>query len=406
MKIAYLTNCFGTQSHTFIRREVDALRHIGTDIQLYGIRQDPQIAPDATSFSSETQYLYPLKASKILQCNLSYLARSPNKYIRGFFSAFFGKEFTLKRRLKMLYHYMAATCIAKKMQQANITHIHAHFMNVSASIAMYAAHHNGIPYSITVHSAGTFKTPHILGTHQKLENAQFLAMISHYNIEYFDAITPCRAKSHVIRCGMDLNAFKYRKAELYQTHTPIRLLAVGRFVEKKGFTYLIEAASLLHQQGLDFTLTLIGNGPLEKDLHNKAQTLGIGTKVLFTGQQNTEYVHHAMSQTDIVLIPSVTSLSGEKEGLPVVIMEAMATGVPVIASNHSGISEIVQHGVTGLLTPEKDSKAIAQAIQELNAEPNQALIASAHTLIEETFNISIVAKKRLELFKHYHTEAL
>lgn len=402
MKIAYLTNCFGSQSHTFMRREIRALRNLGLPLALYGIRKDVgSQADDAQDLVAETQYLYPISATGVIRSNLSCLLRSPARYFCGLWRSVSSPEFSLKRRAKMLYHYLLAPAFARHMQSQGVTHIHAHFMNVSASIAMYAAHHSGIPFSITVHSAGTYKTPHILGVDQKLRSAQFLIMISENNINYFDPIVPCRDKSHVVRCGMDLSNFTLKTPEQQTPHNPPQILAVGRFVEKKGFIYLIEAMHLLQQSGFAAQLTLIGGGPLESELKQKATELQLSEHVHFAGPKSIAEVHQAMGNSDLVIVPSVTSKSGEQEGLPVVIMEAMATGVPVIASEHSGIPEIVQPGVTGTLTPEKSPKAIAQAIKDTLSRDNSTLIHQAHQLVEETFNIDAVAQQRCDLFNRY-----
>lgn len=402
MNVAYLTNCFGTQSHTFIRREIRSLRRMGLKLALYGVRREADsIAPDAVDLVDETTYLYPLSYRQLLVCNLHFLACSPVHYLKGLCQAIAQPEFSIKRRAKMAYHYLAATVLARDLTARGVDHIHAHFMNVSASLAMYAAHHAQIPFSITVHSAGTFKTPHILGVHQKLRSAQFLLMISHYNIEYFSKIVPCRDKSHVVRCGMTLDDFNYRGRE-HKIGTPAKLLAVGRFVEKKGFKYLVQACQHLKQKGLSFQLSLIGSGPLKAALEQEVAALGLSDQVLFVGAKSTEEVRNAMTGADVVIVPSVTSASGEMEGLPVVIMEAMAIGVPVVASAHSGIPEIVQPGETGYLTPEKDAAAIAEAIAQALQQPSPAMVENAYQLVEQTFNIDRVAEQRLELFSRHH----
>ena len=403
MKVAYLTTCFGTQSHTFIRREVWALRNLGVSIGLYGVRRDAsEIAADAKQLVDETHYIYPIKPLEIIRANLKYYAQSPLRYLKGAITAFTSKEFSLKRRAKMLYHYFLSATIAERLKRDGITHIHAHFMNVSASIAMYASHHSEIPFSVTVHSAGTYNTPNILGVDQKLTSAQFLIMISHFNVEFFDAILPCRNKSHVIRCGMNLVDFKYRGSKQQQTQSPTKLLAVGRFVEKKGFKYLIEAAHVLRERGVQFILTLIGDGPLAKQLKQLVDVYKLNDVVVFSGQRTSAEVRELMFVSDVVIVPSVTSESGEKEGLPVVIMEAMAIGVPVVASAHSGIPEIVLEEKTGYLTPEKDAQAIADAIYKIIQHPSPEMIENAYQLVEQSFNINRIAEQRLALFSRYH----
>lgn len=408
MKIAYLTNCFGTQSHTFMRREIRALRTLGVDLMLYGIRKDEGgRAVDAQDLVAETHYLYPVKKSATILANLHYLLRNPVRYLCGLWKAFTSPEFSLPRRAKMVLHYFLAASVARHMETAKITHIHAQFLNVSSSIAMYAAAHARIPFSITVHSAGSYKAVDTVGLHQKLQSAQFLMMISHYNVEYYDAVTPCRQKSYVVRCGMNLEDFTFKiPANLFalasgKPHT-VRLLGVGRFVAKKGFRYLLEMAALLQQRKVDFELRILGSGPLDSELRTLADQLQIQNCVRFLGQKSTSEVRAEMAEADIVVVPSITTDAGDMEGLPVVIMEAMATGAAVVASAHAGIPEIVIPEQTGLLTEERNAQSLADAVCQIIAQPSEERLKRARKLIEEQFNIAIVAQQREDLFRRYH----
>lgn len=411
MKIVYLTNCFGSRSHTFIRREVFELRKLGVDITLYGVRRDSNenIADDGKALVEETHYLYPLSIVQILLANLYYAVLRPQRYWPALCESLFSSERNLKRRLKMSYHFFVASAHARKMQKQGINHIHAHFLNVSTSIAMYCSLLSGIPYSSTVHSAGTKDAPHIIGIPMKLKHAKLLTMISHYNIQYFNDIYPCKDKSHVVRCGMDLHHFPYKAPAEHgpldsSSSAPLKVLAVGRFVEKKGFIYLVEAAKLLKDKNIPLAIEILGFGPLEDEIKDKISAYGLEDNVHLPGQVSTEQVREKMLGSDVVVIPSVTSASGEMEGIPVVIMEAMALGIPVIGSAHSGIPELIQSGKTGSLVEERDAEGLAAALESLSkrfSEDGEAVgteISSARQLIENEFNIEIVAQTRKQLF--------
>jgi colanic acid/amylovoran biosynthesis glycosyltransferase len=409
MKIAYLTNCFGTQSHTFMRREIRALRALGVDLALYGIREDTSAqATDARDLVAETTYLYPVQKFTTLAANLRYFLRNPVKFIKGLGEAFTSQEFSLKRRGKIVAHYFLAAPIARHMEASGITHVHAQFLNVSTSIAMYASIHAGIPFSVTVHSAGSYKAEDTVGLHQKLQRAQFLIMISHYNVNYYDAVARCKEKSYVVRCGMNLEDFSFQiSSNLLRQNTEginpkVRLLGVGRFVAKKGFRYLIETAALLKQSGINFELRIIGNGPLDRELRAQANQLQLQDYVYFLGQKSVAEVRAAMADADMVIVPSITTDNGDMEGLPVVIMEAMATGAAVIASDHAGIPEIVIPGETGFLTPERDPESIANAVCQFVDNPSAEMLIRARKLIEEHFNIAIVAQQRQDIFSRHH----
>lgn len=394
MKIAYLTNCFGTQSHTFIRREIQQLKNIEVDITLFGIRRDPRGISD---IQSKTTYLYPLSATHLISSNIKSFCRQPAHYIKGLIRAITSPELSTTRRCKMAYHYMAAAKTAEQLAKANITHIHAHFMNVSASIAMYASHHSNIPFSITVHSAGTFGTPHILGIPQKLTQAQHLLMISNYNVNYFNQFSPCTEKSSVVRCGLDISEFDFNPRKINKSKA-IKLLAVGRFVEKKGFTHLIEAVRLAQEKGIQVELSIIGDGPLKEKLQKQAAPLN--SIITFLGQKSSAEVRSSMNDCDIIVIPSITSASGEMEGLPVVIMEAMAVGRLVISTKHAGIPEIIINQETGYLADEKSPQQIMSAIENILLQDNEEkIITAARKKVQDEFNIETIAKLRKQLFE-------
>lgn len=405
MKIAYLTNCFGIQSHTFIRREIRELMQLGLDVELFGIRAEAsdKLSQDEKALVERTTYLYPLKPLYILWLNLVWSVRSPRRYWRTLLIALTNNERKPARRIKLVYHFFVAVYLARAMKKSGVSHIHVHFMNVSASVGMYASLLTGIPYSVTVHSAGTRDAPHIIGIPMKLKYAQFLIMISQYNIEYFDAIYPCREKSTVVRCGMDLDQFPVRPAGAVPAPTEgavLSVVAVGRFVEKKGFHYLLEALAQLQQGGEPVHLEILGSGPLENELKKQVRDLALQDSVHFFGPASTGEVREKMLASHVVVVPSVTGSSGEMEGIPVVLMEAMALGVPVVSTRHSGIPELVRDGETGLLVEERDAQALALALQRLRSCPAEAQqwTRNARALIESEFNILVVAQQRQELF--------
>jgi colanic acid/amylovoran biosynthesis glycosyltransferase len=419
MKIAYLTNCFGIQSHTFIRREIAELNKLGIEVELFGIHEEmsDRLTPPERALVERTTYLYPLPILRIIYLNLFWMLFRARRYWPTLWTALTNKEPQLKQRLKLVYHFFIAPYLADAMAQKKVEHIHAHFLNVSSTMAMYASLLTGIPYSITVHSAGTKNAPHIIGIPLKLKYAQFLVMISHYNIDYFDAIYPCRDKSSVVRCGMDLDHYPFRTALQLKAESgqgAPRILAVGRLVEKKGFEYLIDAVGIVktrHPQ-VPFKLEVVGSGPLEEHLKRKVAELGIQDSVIFYGPASTDEVRDKMLDSTVVVVPSVTGRSGEMEGIPVVLMEAMALGVPVISTQHSGIPELVRNGETGVIVGERDAEALALALQHfIGADSGDVAeraqrVQKARDLIEEEFNISVVAKQRQDLLlQHRHQYA-
>lgn len=394
MKLAYITTCFGTPSHTFIRRELRELARRGYDVELLGIRRDTAAASDAADLVERTSYLYPIRWPATLGLSLRFLFKVPGVYLSCLADALGSAEDTFKNRLKLVYHLIVCAPHAQRLIDRGISHLHAHFMHVPTSIAMFSARLAGIPFSVTVHSAGERGLPELAGLSVKLKRADHLIMISHYNIDYYGAVQPVADKSSVIRCGMEIDHYQPRPF-VDTVSTPMRLLAVGRFVEKKGFAYLIDAAKILRDAGFPFKLEIIGSGPMLGDLIERVRAAALGDVVALPGHTPSEAVREKMLAADLVVVPSVTSVSGEMEGIPVVIMEAMASGVPVLATAHSGIPELVNDD-TGCLVPERDAAALAEVIQGF--EPSEAKVRAARRLIEQQFAIEGVVDQRLAIF--------
>jgi len=395
MKLGYITTCFGTPSHTFIRRELREFEKRGIPVGLFGIRQDSEIAVDAKDLVEKTRFLYPIHFLKTTWCNVWFLFVKPGRYFSIAASCFKAPKERLKDKLKLFYHFFISSVHAKTLSDENYTHLHAHFLNVSASVAMYAARLAGIPYSITLHSAGERDLPHVIGIADKLRFAEKLLMISEFNIRYYDELFPCRDKSSVVRCGMNIEDFEVRQQHDNNRNAPLEVLAVGRFVEKKGFHILIEAAKILADRSVRCSITILGSGPMEQDLKASVERMNLQSIVKLPGHASTEEVKQKMHLSDVVVVPSVTSKSGEMEGIPVVLMEAMASGIPVIGSSHSGIPELVNES-TGVLVPENNAAALADAIESFHSDEER--VREARALIETQFNIEHVVSQRYELF--------
>ncbi len=409
-KIAYLTTSFSELSHTFMRREIAELQKLNVDVFLYGVRPNiSKVDESVRNIFDETFYLYFKKKKQIFfwildvfLSNLYFLFFSPIKYFSGFFSALFNEEKKPIDHLKLIYHFFVSARIAKKMKKKKIEHIHAHFLNVPATIAFYCSKLLGVSYSITAHSAGEADLKEMIGLKMKIKNAKFIAVISDYLKKYINrVIYSCSDKTYVIRCGLDVNEYKTDKDhETIFDKDKVRLLAVGRFVEKKGFRYLVKAAKLLKDSDISFNIVFLGDGALLENCRSVADEIGVSDVVSFKGSKSPEEVKDYYENSDIVVVPSVTAKTGEMEGIPVVIMEALLMGVPTISTEHSGIPEIIINEETGLLVPEKDPEAIKDAIIRLSSDIDlrRKVIENGKKIIEENFNIKKSAEKLKKLF--------
>ncbi len=283
-------------SHTFLRREVREMQAMGLDIELYGIRPDASdtLTPQERSLVDRTIYLYPLKIKELIGAKLFFMFRYPSLYLRTLLRALTNEERHPLHYLKMVYHFGIATYLARHMLRQNIQHIHAHFMNVSATQAMYCAGLLDVPFSITNHTGSIKSVKGMIGLREKIRRAQWIGTISDHSRKHLETIYPCREKCHVVRCGLDLTAYAF-SPDHHELKTPglVRLLGIGRMIEVKGFRYLIQSMALLKKNQIPAKLTLIGDGPLREDLKTLAKTEEVSQDVDFVGYRSQEDVVRA-----------------------------------------------------------------------------------------------------------------
>lgn len=200
------------------------------------------------------------------------------------------------------------------------------------------------------------------------DDAEFILPVSQLWADKIKNVSGHDDNIHVIRMGISVNKFSFQPRTVLGN--PIRLLSIARLTEKKGISVAINACLLLKQQHVDFDYTVIGDGPLRKELESQAATLGLGDKIAFLGAQTQETVSEYLNNSDVFLLPSVTAADGDMEGIPVALMEAMAIGIPVISTFHSGIPELIENRVSGFLVNENDATSIAAVVREIIDNPD------------------------------------
>jgi glycosyltransferase involved in cell wall biosynthesis len=225
---------------------------------------------------------------------------------------------------------------------------------------------------------------------EKVAEAAFVVSISEYNKDLI--ITDCgdnsRDKVVVIHCGVDTRMF--RPTERPQRASTLNILCVGTLYEVKGQTYLIDACRLLKERGIDFACQLVGDGPEREKLAAQIARDGLGEQVHMLGRRTRDEIAALLAQADVVVTPSVPTRQGQREGIPVVLMEAMGSGVPVIASGMSGIPELVEDEHSGLLIPPRDAQALADSLQRLYEDPSlrQRLARAGREKVEREFDLN------------------
>jgi colanic acid/amylovoran biosynthesis glycosyltransferase len=358
MKIAYLVNQYPAISHSFIRREIIALETLGISIDRFSIRSYPGKLMDEAD-KQELEKTQIVLQTGVVGLLLSLLQVALTRPIRWFKAL----QLTLnigqqsERGVAIHLAYLAEACLLlNRFLALDISHIHAHFGTNSTTVAMLCHLLGGPPYSFTVHGPEEFDKSRAIALSEKIERAAFVVAISSFGKSqlYRWCEYPQWSKIELVRCGVD-------RMFLNGNQQPIskepRLVCVGRLSEQKGQLLLIEAAKQLATEGLVFKLVLVGDGPLRSQIEASITQFHLQDKVEITGwASNTEVQQQILSARAMVL-PSFA------EGLPVVIMESLALGRPVISTYIAGIPELVESGVCGWLIPAGSIDALATAMR-------------------------------------------
>lgn len=364
-RVAYMMSRFPKLTETFILYEILAVQAQGVTVELYPLQREQTsvMHPEAAPLVARAHY-QPLLSWAILRAQWHYLRRKPRAYLGALRDLLRANWGSARYFLGALAFFPKAVRFAQLMEASGIDHLHAHFASHPAAMAFVIHRLTGIPYSFTAHGSDLHRDKHMLC--QKVAEAAFVVTIARFNQEIFAAECgeSARAKVQVIHCGVDTEVFQPRHRS--SDHSGLlQILCIGTLHEVKGQTYLINACRLLRERGIDFVCRFVGDGPDEPMLREQVARAGLTDAVHFEGRKTRQEVIALLETADVVVAPSVPSRDNRREGIPVALMEAMGAGVPVIASDLSGIPELVEHEVSGLLVPPGDAAAIAAALERL-----------------------------------------
>jgi glycosyltransferase involved in cell wall biosynthesis len=283
---------------------------------------------------------------------------------------------------------LQAINLAVALQNRNIRHLHVHFASTPTSVARLASAITGIPYSFTAHAVDIFVETVGDDLRTKFAQAHHAVTISEYNLRFLQRRFPdVTSRLHLVRNGLDLERFPYRDPR--PVGSTLRVAAVGRLVEKKGFQHLLPAAAELVAQGFPLDLRIAGTGVLAEQLRCSIEQLGLDRHVRLLGPQTQDQVHELLDSSDAFIAPCVVASDGNADGMPTVLLEAMAAGVPCISTAVTGIPEVVRNGQTGILTRPGHPHLLAQAIRRISspATDRVALARNARALIEKDYDV-------------------
>jgi len=295
--------------------------------------------------------------------------------------------------------------LASRMQSEGVDLIHAHFAGWAPRARMLSRL-TDIPYTFTAHAHDIFAEGALTGeVVETMREASGIVVISEYNRRFLTKNVPGlgHSKMKVIHCGIKLDEFEpVLDDEAMQIHKegpePDRILTVARFEPKKGLEHLIDAYGRLASEGIDFRAVMVGDGPLRPGLVDRVKEAGLEDRVKLTGAVDDERLARLYRTSDVFALPCVTAPDGDRDGIPVVLMEAMAMGIPVVSTEVSGIPELVDHGKNGLLVPEKDPEALADALELIMGDPGSqdAFGREGREKVERDFNIVHTVEELLE----------
>ena len=398
-RLTYVIGTYPRLTTTFIDREIRVLRGLGIPLQVISIRRpNGLLSGEQKILQSDVYYVLPASTRAVLWSHLSFMISRPLTYVGTFMHLVSRPHPASATRRRTILHFGLGVHIARMLRDRYPTdHIHAHFVDRATLVALVAARLLSIPFSATAHGTDIYVDPVLLP--EKMAEAKFIAAISRYGESHLRATVPDGSRPS-LRCIYNgIEVHRYRPQERPRRE-PRLLLAVGQLKETKGLRYLLEACAHLRDRGSEFDCDIVGEGPLRRGLEEMIDHLDLRDRVSLLGSLPHEVVMERYAQASIFVLPCVTGSDGARDGIPTVVLEAMAMGLPVVSTDLSGIPEAVLHGTTGLLVEPKDPDALADALGKLLDDEElcgRMGLEGRHRVVE-TFDSEINVRKLLQEF--------
>ena len=401
-RIAYIMSRFPKITETFVLYEMKALEEMGAEVEVFPLLRQPPGPRHAEAADYENRaHFMPFASWGIVRANARRLMRDPGGYVRTWWELLAGTWGSLNFFLGAVVYFPKCVAFAERMQALGVDHIHAHFANHPALVALAVHRLSGIPYSFTAHGSDLHVDRRMLRA--KVASASFVVAISAYNRDLVieECGEPEAEKIVVIHCGTDSTAFAGRSGSTERTvptnarRPALRIACVASFEEVKGHRFLIHACRLLVDRGVDVHLDLAGGGPLRGEVERLIEDLDLAARVSIHGPVPRPEVGRILAAADVAVLASCPTSSGKREGIPVALMEAMMSELPVVASRLSGIPELVDDERTGFLVPPGDPGALADRLERLAAEPKlrRSMGAAGKAKVEAEFDIHAGARR-------------
>lgn len=388
--ICIVAGCYPALSETFVVREVNGLVSAGVSVHTLSLHQGESVP----GVSVADGYVYGggfgAMISWMQECAAHPIRSTRTLAMAAQDALWPGEPIACLQRIKVLAQALVALASAARVRSWEIAHIHCHFAHAPTTHGMYLASQLGVPFSFVGHANDLFQRRTLLK--RKLQRAAFVSCISRWHRDLYRSICPAGIpKFKVIRCGVDTSTWMYREPR----QTPrLHVVSVCRLVEKKGIDTLLRAVGLLaghEEEAVDF-LTIAGDGPEMPGLKHLADKLGVNGRIRWLGAIGNEAVRDLMSTADAFVLPCREDSSGDRDGVPVVLIEAMACGVPVVSGDLPAIRELVIDGSTGMLvngSPEQVAAAISLLASDVELRRQLARTAAEHVQREFSLDVNI-----------------
>ncbi len=396
LRVAYVMSRFPKLTETFILFEMAAVERQGTDVWLFPLLREREATmhPEAAPYVARAHYL-PFVDRAILASQWHFLRHAPRRYLGTLGAMLRGTWRSPNFLVGGIGIFPKVAHAARLMERDGVQHVHCHFATHPALAGLLIHRLVGIPYSFTAHGSDLHVDRTMLC--QKVSEAAFTVTISNDNRKVFER--ECGgpiASLEVIHCGVDTGVFHPipRKTD----RAGLAILSIGTLHEVKGQTHLIEACRLLAAEGVPFTCQFVGDGPDRAALEAQVTEARLTDRVEFLGQRTRTEIARLLASSDVLVAPSVPTRGGKREGIPVVLMEAMSAGLPVVASALSGIPELVIDGQSGSTVPPGDAPAIAAALVRLHGDPDlrARLGNAARERVVSEFDVDRNAQRLIE----------
>jgi len=401
--IGYISHSFPLLTETFVYREIFSLERKGFRVATFSIWKPDKnkLSHEARHLVDTSYYVFPISWPKFVKAHLYFLSTRPHKYISTLFYVVTRKGESLENRRRTFFHFCDAVYLARDMEREGVTHLHAHFAINAATIALVASRLLGITYSFTAHNS--FFIDRVI-LKEKVWGARFIIAISDFSKRFLSSLVPgdnIDSKIHIVHCALSPDDFAPPDPKAVN-EVPV-LLFVAQLAERKGAPYLVEACKVLADRGVDFRCVIIGDGLQMGLVKQLVEQYDLQEVVELPGVVYQENLKEYLRQADVFVLPCVTASDGDMDGVPVSLMEAMSMEIATVSTYVSGIPELIEDNVSGLLVPEKDPVALADALQRL-FEDNALRLRlgkNGRQKVVQEFDIDKSTAKLADLFEQY-----